>query len=73
MSGGKGLKVKGFLMIQHPIQGEGGVKVGRGYRQIGAQVNEDGIDPENDDSKVHYSIQAAKKRWVGLFSKHNYV
>ena len=54
-------------MIQHPIQGEGGVKVGRGYRKIEAQVNEDGIDPENDDGKVHFSIQAAKKKmWVGL-------
>ena len=35
--------------------------MGRWYRKIGAQVNVDGIDPENDDGKVHFSIQAAKK------------
>ena len=40
--------------------------MGRWYRKIGAQVNVDGIDPENDDGKVHLSIQAAKKMWVGL-------
>ena len=64
MSGGKGLK--GFLMIQHPIQGEGGVKVGQWYKKIEAQMYADGIDPENDDGKVHFSIQAAIKMWLGI-------
>ena len=40
--------LKGFLMIQHPIQGEGGVKVGRWYKKIWAHMNVEGIDPEND-------------------------
>ena len=29
-------------------------------------MNSDGIDPENDDGKVHFSIQAAKKMWLGI-------
>ena len=45
--------------------------MGRWYRKIGAQVNVDGIDPENDDGKVHFSIQAAKKNVGRLISKHN--
>ena len=53
-------------MIQHPIQGEGGVKVGQWYKKIEAQMYVDGIDPENDDGKVHFSIQAAKKMWLGI-------
>ena len=42
--------------------------MGRWYRKIGAQVNVDGIDPENDDGKVHFSIQAAKKNVGRLIS-----
>ena len=45
--------------------------MGRWYRKIGAQVNVDGIDPENDDGKVHFSIQAAKTNVGRLISNHN--
>ena len=36
-------------------------KAGRWYQKIGAQVNLDQIDPENDDGEIRFSIWAAKK------------
>ena len=37
------------------------LKAGRWYQQIGAQVNLDQIDLENDDGEIRFSIWAAKK------------